>query len=106
MKLVYFASLRERLGLGEEEVALPDAVRTVADVIAFLSARDELYADVFASGMARAALDKTHAKPEALIAGAREIAIALQGLSGGGAGAAQGAAVRGGAGGGAAAAVE
>ena len=75
MKFIYFASLRERLGRGEEEVALPDEVRTVADAIAFLSGRDELYADVFASGLVRAALDKTHAKPEASIAGAREIAF-------------------------------
>jgi len=50
MKIVYFASLRERLGLSEEDVALPAEARTVADVIAFLSARDELYADAFASG--------------------------------------------------------
>ncbi|MGO9392068.1 molybdopterin converting factor subunit 1 [Rhodoblastus sp.] len=75
MKLVYFASLRERIGKAEEEVDLPESVRTVADLTAWLAARDEFYAAAFADGIARAAIDKNHAKPEATIAGAREIAF-------------------------------
>ena len=75
MKIVYFASLRERLGLNEEEVALPPEARTLADVIALLAKRDETYEAVFASGVFRAALDKTHAKPEAAIEGVKEIAF-------------------------------
>jgi molybdopterin synthase sulfur carrier subunit len=75
MKIVYFASFRERLGLNEEEVDLPPETRTVADVINFLAVRDEFYKDVFSSGLARAALDKQHAKPDASIAGAKEIAF-------------------------------
>jgi molybdopterin synthase sulfur carrier subunit len=75
MKIVYFASLRERLGLSEEEVLLPPDARTVADVIALLAARDEIYHSVFSGGVFRAALDKQHAKPEASIAGVREIAF-------------------------------
>lgn len=75
MKVVYFASLRERLGLSEEEVLLPPDVRTVADVISFLAKRDEIYESVFSSGIFRAALDKRHAKTEAPIAGASEIAF-------------------------------
>jgi sulfur-carrier protein len=75
MRLLYFASLRERIGTGEEEIDLPPEARTVADVIAFLSARDEAYAATFASGTARAAVDKKHAKLDAPIAGAREIAF-------------------------------
>jgi molybdopterin synthase sulfur carrier subunit len=75
MKLVYFASLRERIGVGEEERDLPPELRSVADLVAWLSAQDEIYAAAFASGVARAAVDRKHAKPEALIAGAREIAF-------------------------------
>jgi molybdopterin synthase sulfur carrier subunit len=67
--------LRERLGMGEELVDLPPEVHTVADVIAFLSARDEIYEAAFATGTARAALDKKHAKLNAPIAGAAEIAF-------------------------------
>ncbi len=75
MKLVYFASLRERIGKAEEEVELPDEVRSVAELIDWLAARDEFYAAAFANGIARAAIDKNHAKPETTIAGAREIAF-------------------------------
>jgi molybdopterin synthase sulfur carrier subunit len=75
LKLVYFASLRERLGLSDEEVFLPSEARTVADVIAFLAGRDEIYESVFSGGVFRAAIDKRHAKLEAPIDGAREIAF-------------------------------
>jgi molybdopterin synthase sulfur carrier subunit len=75
VKIVYFASLRERLALNEEEVLLPPEVRTVADVTAFLAKRDEIYQAVFASGVFRTALDKKHAKPDAPIAGVKEIAF-------------------------------
>ena len=75
MKLVYFASLRERIGKAEEDRDLPADLRSVADLIGWLSAQDEVYAYAFAGGFARAAIDRKHAKPEALIAGAREIAF-------------------------------
>jgi molybdopterin synthase sulfur carrier subunit len=39
MKLLYFAWLRERVGLGEEEVTPPSSVVTVADLIAWLRLR-------------------------------------------------------------------
>jgi len=75
MRLVYFASLRERIGKSGEELDLPDSVRTIADLTGWLAARDEYYAAAFAGGIARAAIDKKHAKPEAPIAGAKEIAF-------------------------------
>ncbi|WP_294541836.1 MoaD/ThiS family protein [uncultured Rhodoblastus sp.] len=75
MKLVYFASLRERIGKAEEERDLPSNLRSVADLIGWLSAQDQYYAAAFAHGTARAAIDRVHAKPEAAIAGAREIAF-------------------------------
>jgi len=75
LKIVYFAALRERLGLSEEDLDLPPEARTVADVIALLAGRDEIYEAVFSSGLARVALDKRHAKPEAPIGGATEIAF-------------------------------
>jgi molybdopterin synthase sulfur carrier subunit len=75
MKLVYFASLRERIGKNDEERDPPVDVRSVAELIAWLSAQDEIYAGAFANGIARAAIDRKHVKPEAAIAGAREIAF-------------------------------
>ncbi len=75
MKLVYFASLRERIGKAEEDLDLPAEVQSVAELIDWLCAQDESYAAAFAHGTARAAIDKSHVKPEASIAGAREIAF-------------------------------
>ena len=42
-KLIYFAWVRERIGKPEERVTLPDSVRTVADLLAWLKSRGEEY---------------------------------------------------------------
>lgn len=39
LKVLYFAWLREKAGVGEEEVAPPDEIADVADLIAWLKAR-------------------------------------------------------------------
>jgi molybdopterin synthase sulfur carrier subunit len=76
MKLVYFAWVRERIGKPEEEIELPASVRTVADLVGWLSRRGEEYAYAFENAnVIRAAIDRTHVKPETQIAGAREIAF-------------------------------
>lgn len=76
MKLVYFAWVRERIGRPDEEVALPSDIATVADLIGWLRGRGEEYAHAFEDpGVVRAAIDRTHAKSDASIAGAREIAF-------------------------------
>jgi molybdopterin synthase sulfur carrier subunit len=75
-KLVYFAWVRERIGKPEEEVAVPAEVATVADLVCWLKTRGEEYEYAFENeGVVRAALDKVHAKPNAVITGAREIAF-------------------------------
>jgi sulfur-carrier protein len=75
-KLVYFAWVRERIGKTEEEVELPREVATVAELVRWLKTRGEEYEYAFENeGVVRAALDKVHAKPDAAIAGAREIAF-------------------------------
>jgi molybdopterin synthase sulfur carrier subunit len=76
VKLVYFAWVRERVGKAEEEVAPPSSVATVDDLVRWLSARGEEYAHAFENPkVIRAAIDKRHVRPEAAIAGAREIAF-------------------------------
>jgi sulfur-carrier protein len=76
MKLVYFAWVRERVGKSEEEVELPGGILTVADVVRWLKTRGEQYAFAFENeGVVRAAIDRSHVKPEATIANAREIAF-------------------------------
>ena len=76
MKALYFAWVRERVGLAEEEIAPPETVRTVADLVAWLKGRGENYEAAFANEKTvRAALDRAHVKPDTLIATAREIAF-------------------------------
>ncbi len=76
MKAVYFAWVRERIGKTEEVLSPPAEVVTVGDLIAWLKGRDAGYEAAFANaGTIRAALDRTHAKHDAAIAGAREIAF-------------------------------
>ena len=76
MKLVYFAWVRERIGKTDEEVELPAEVSTVADLVRWLKGRGEEYAYAFENeAVVRAALDHTHVKPDAPLAGAREIAF-------------------------------
>ncbi len=75
-RLVYFASVRERVGLAEEEIALPDAVVSVADLLAHLKTRGEGYAEALADETrVRVALDRMHAEHDEPVAGVREIAL-------------------------------
>jgi len=76
VKLVYFAWLRERIDKTEEEVDLPASVQTVGDVMTWLKTRGEEYELAFDNPkVIRAAIDKTHVRPETKIAGASEIAF-------------------------------
>lgn len=76
MKIIYFAWLRERLDKTEEEIELPSSVQTVGDLMDWLKTRGEEYAYAFDNPkVIRAAIDKTHVRPDAKLAGAREIAF-------------------------------
>ena len=76
MKVLYFAWLRERLNRGEEEVAPPQEVRTVGDLIGWLRAQDEAADIAMASpGLIRAAIDAKMVEHDAPIAGARVVAL-------------------------------
>jgi molybdopterin synthase sulfur carrier subunit len=73
---MYFAWVRERIGKGEEVVEPPSGVATVADLMGWLAGRGEEYAFAFENPkLIRAAVNRTHVKPEAAIAGATEIAF-------------------------------
>ena len=76
LKLVYFAWVRERVGKAEEEIVPPPSVTTVAELMNWLGGRGEEYAHAFENPkVIRAAIDKSHVRPDAAIAGAREIAF-------------------------------
>ena len=77
VRLLYFAWVREKLGVAEETVTLPADVASVADVLAWQAARGDQHAEVFrhGKGIVRVAVDQMHAQPSASVAGAREIAF-------------------------------
>jgi sulfur-carrier protein len=76
MKILYFAWVRQRVGLAEEMLDLPSHVTTVAQLIDWLKARDETYANAFADlRVIRAAIDQSLAPLDAPLAGAKEVAF-------------------------------
>lgn len=76
MKLLYFAWVRERIGLPEEEIALPAGVATVGDLVAWLATRGPEYEHALAEpSVIRIAVDRVHAGREMPLAGAREVAL-------------------------------
>ena len=76
VKLLYFAWVRERIGKAEEEIEPPSGVATVGDLVAWLARRDEQYAHAFENPrVIRAAIDRSHVRPDARISGAKEIAF-------------------------------
>ncbi len=72
--IVYFAWVRERIGLARETLQTDAA--TVADLVAELCARDPRYAAAFADTSAlRVALNQELSDFDAPLAGVREVAF-------------------------------
>ena len=46
LNLRFFASIREGLGVAQEEIVIPDSVKTIADLRAFLVMRGAPWSDV------------------------------------------------------------
>ncbi|MCG6902186.1 MAG: molybdopterin converting factor subunit 1 [Rhodobacter sp.] len=74
MNVMYFAWVRERIGLPQEQVETKAA--TVADLVAELKAREPRYAAAFADTSAlRVALDQELSSFDAPLKGVREVAF-------------------------------
>ena len=74
MDVLYFAWVRERIGLPKEKVTTQAA--TVADLVEELRAREERYAMAFEDLSAlRVALDQELSEFDAPLAGVREVAF-------------------------------
>jgi molybdopterin synthase sulfur carrier subunit len=74
MDVVYFAWVRERIGMPKEKVET--SASTVTELVAELVAREERYAAAFADISAlRVALDQELADFDAPLAGVREVAF-------------------------------
>ncbi len=76
LKLRYFAWVRERIGKPDEDVDVPAEVLTITDLVTWLASRGEEYAYAFENPkVIRAAIDRTHVKPQTAIGKASEIAF-------------------------------
>ncbi|MBO6552939.1 MAG: molybdopterin converting factor subunit 1 [Roseitalea sp.] len=76
VKFIYFAWVRERIGVQEERLDLPDDVRTGAEVITWLKGLGENYALALDDAQAiRMAVNQEHIHPSDTIGTAREIAL-------------------------------
>ena len=76
MTVMYFAWVRERVGLSREEIELPVGVRSVSELIGWLRTRGDGYERAFAHpDVIRTAVNQTHVKPDASLIGAHEVAF-------------------------------
>lgn len=76
MDLLYFAWVRERIGIAAETIDVPGDVATVGALLDWLATRSAGHATALADrGAIRVALDQDFVGNDAPIAGAREIAI-------------------------------
>lgn len=74
LRLLYFARLRERFGVGEESLAFDGT--TVSDLLAVLRARGGAWAEELAPGRSfRVAVNQELATPDTPLADAAEVAI-------------------------------
>ncbi|MCH7860791.1 molybdopterin converting factor subunit 1 [Sphingomonas sp. NPDC092331] len=76
MDLLYFAWVREAVGVGQERVDPPETVRDVADLVRWLAARSPGHAAAFADpARLRAAIDQRFVPFDAPLGDAREVAL-------------------------------
>ena len=76
MKLLYFAWLRTKTGIAEEQVNPPPEVRTVATLLNWLKARGPNFAAALADSAAvKVAVNQDYAGPDTPVAMGDEVAL-------------------------------
>lgn len=76
VKVLYFASVREKLGKDAEEIDLPAGISTLADLRSHLRARGGAWADALAANrLLRTAVNQDMAQPAAAIKAGDEVAF-------------------------------
>jgi len=76
MKLLYFAWVREKTGIGEETVSLPDEVSTARDLVAWLKGRGDGFAAAFSEdALVRVAVNQEYATLDEPVADGDEVAF-------------------------------
>jgi molybdopterin converting factor subunit 1 len=76
MKVLYFAWLKQKVGLAEEEVSPPSEVTDVAGLLDWLAKQSPRHADALARrGVVRVAVNQSYAQPDHPVRGGDEIAL-------------------------------
>ena len=76
IRILYFASIREKLGKESEEIELPAGIGTIAALRTHLRSRGGAWADAMAEGkLLRAAVNQDMAQPAAAIKAGDEVAF-------------------------------
>ncbi len=76
MKILYFAWVRQKAGVSEEDIDLPPEIKTLNDLVNWLKTRGPEFEAAFANTKSvHAAIDQTHATLDAPIKDAKEIAF-------------------------------
>lgn len=74
LQLRYFASLREQLGTGEEQIELPMDVTDITDLTRWLQAREEPWHSALADSRLHVAINQEIVKPDAPVTDGDEVA--------------------------------
>ena len=76
LTILYFAWLRERVGVAEETVSAPAEVTTVAELVAWLASLDDRHAAAFKERKTvRCAVNQEFADPSAVLNPGDEVAF-------------------------------
>jgi len=76
INILYFAWVKDKVGITEETIVPPQDIRTVLELINWLTERSEGHAAAFAKlDIVRAAIDQKHVSFDAMIRNAKEIAF-------------------------------
>jgi sulfur-carrier protein len=76
MKLLYFAWVKDRIGLSEETVDLPNDVTTINELLDWLTSRGENYASAINNGKTvRIAVNQSYAPEDKSISNDDEVAL-------------------------------
>ena len=76
MKILYFAWLRQRTGIGEEDVSPPESVRDVASLVDWLKQRNPAFAEALAdTSTLLVAVNQEFASFDTALNGTEEVAL-------------------------------
>lgn len=74
--MIYFSWIRENIGKNEENIEVPENIKTIKELIEWLKTKGEEYKQTFENAEnIKVAIDQEHVKHETTIKNAKEIAL-------------------------------